>query len=225
MTEIRSVEGHNQTDTAQAAVPTDRESRRYSGRSRHSRSIEKIFRLRVIIAVLSVALLVTTFGWIAASAKLAATEERFLQYQLSSRQEISESQHLTAEVERLKSEKEILVKGVIPGLRLLEFDSTITIEDQYVRNIGFTLTGTNHTKNYEYRIVLHNDSLNVIAPAVTVFLFDDRGIQVGTTVLSKIDATSKVEFSSLQPNETRSYTGRIGLNIQSEPKYFMVDVK
>lgn len=73
--------------------------------------------------------------------------------------------------------------------------------------------------------MLHNDSLNVIAPAVTVFLFDDRGIQVGTTVLSKIDATSKVEFSSLQPNETRSYTGRIGLNIQSEPKYFMVDVK
>lgn len=212
-------------ESGQAAAPTNRESRRYSGRSSHSRSIGKIFKLRIIVAVLSVVLLITTFGWITASVKLAATEDQFHQYQISSRQEISESQNRSAEIDRLKAEKEILVRGVIPGLRLLEFDSTITIEDQYVRNIGFTLTGTDHTKNYEYRIVLHNDSMNVIAPAVTVFLFDHRGIQVGTTVLSKIDATSKVEFNTLQPNETRSYTGRIGLNIQSEPKYFLVDVK
>lgn len=177
------------------------------------------------MAVLSVALMVTTFGWIAMSMKNAATEDRFHQYQLSSRQVIAESDNQAAAVERLEAEKEILVRGVIPGLRLLEFDSTISIDDQYVRNIGFTLTGTNQSKNYEYRIVLHNDSLNVVAPAVTVFLFDDRGIQVGTTVLSKIDATSKVEFNTLQPNETRSYTGRIGLNIQSDPKYFMVHVK
>ena len=108
---------------------------------------------------------------------------------------------------------------------MLEFDSTINIDHSYFRNIGFTLTGTSDNKNYEYRIVLHNDSLNVIAPAVTVFLFDDRGIQVGSTVLSKIDSTSKVEFNNLQPNETRSYTGRIGLNIHSEPKYFLVDVQ
>ena len=94
------------------------------------------------MAVLSVALLVTTFGWIAVSMKLAAIEDQFHQYQLSSRQEISDSENQAAEIERLKAEKEILVKGVIPGLRLLEFDSTITIDDQYFRNIGFTLTGT-----------------------------------------------------------------------------------
>jgi len=201
-----------------------RGSRRYSGRSGSSRSARKIFKLRIIVAVLSVALLVTTIGWIAAGMKLAAIEEQFHQYQLSSRQEIAAGKNQVAEVERLKAEQEALVKGIIPGLRILDFDATVSIEDQYVRNIGFTLTGTNHSKNYEYRIVLHNDSLNVVAPAVTIFLFDDRGIQVGTTVLSKGDATSKVEFNTLQPNETRSYSGRIALNIQSEPKYFLVEV-
>jgi hypothetical protein len=225
MAENRMVEERIQTDSAKSDVPFSRESRRYSSRSSNSRSVKKIFKLKIIVAVLSVALMVTAFGWIAISMKLAGVEEQFQQFRISSHQEISDSENRVAEIERLKAEKEILVKGFIPGLSPLEFDSTIDVDDQYVRNIGFTLTGTSHVKNYEYRIVLHNDSLNVVAPSVTVILFDDRGIQVGTTVLSKIDATSKVEFNSLQPNETRSYTGRIGLNIQSEPKYFLIQVK
>ena len=225
MTENRILKEQIPAESEGMAASVDRDSRRYSSRSSHSRSVKKIFHLRIIVAVLSVALLITIFGWIAASMKLIAFEDQFHDYQLSSSEGMSISESQAAEIERLKTEKEILVKGVIPGLRLLEFDSTINIDDQYFRNIGFTLTGTSHSKNYEYRIVLHNDSLNVVTPAVTVFLFDDRGIQVGSTVLSKMDATSKAEFNVLQPNETRSYTGRIALNIQSEPKYFLVDVK
>jgi len=225
MTENQTEEEQSQTDSGGKAAPGKPSSRRYSSRSSHSRSARKIFKLKIVVVVLSVALLIAIFGWIAMSVKLAGVEEQFQQYQLSSRQAISASENQTAEVERLRTENETLVKGVIPGLRLLEFDSTITLDEQYLRNIGFTLTGTSHTRNYEYRIVLHNDSLNVVAPAVTLFLFDDHGIQVGTTVLSKTDATSKAEFSSLQPNETRSYTGRVVLNIQSEPKYFLVEVK
>ena len=225
MTENRILKEQIPVESEGMAASVDRDSRRYSSRSSHSRSVKKIFHLRIIVAVLSVALLITIFGWIAASMKLIAVEDQFHDYQLSSSEGMSISESQAAEIERLKTEKEILVKGVIPGLRLLEFDSTINIDDQYFRNIGFTLTGTSHSKNYEYRIVLHNDSLNVVTPAVTVFLFDDRGIQVGSTVLSKMDATSKAEFNVLQPNETRSYTGRIALNIQSEPKYFLVDVK
>jgi len=225
MTENRILKEQIPAESEGMAASVDRDSRRYSSRSSHSRSVKKIFHLRIIVAVLSVALLITIFGWIAASMKLIAFEDQFHDYQLSSSEGMSISESQAAEIERLKTEKEILVKGVIPGLRLLEFDSTINIDDQYFRNIGFTLTGTSHSKNYEYRIVLHNDSLNVVTPAVTVFLFDDRGIQVGSTVLSKMDATSKAEFNVLQPNETRSYTGRIALNIQSEPRYFLVDVK
>lgn len=225
MTENRTTEETVSTNNGKTAAADERDSRRYSSRSSHSRSVRKIFKLRIILVVLSVALLITTFGWIATGMKLIVVEDQFHQYQLRSSEELANSENRTAEIERLRKEKEILVKGIIPGLQLLEFDSTINIDHSYFRNIGFTLTGTSDNKNYEYRIVLHNDSLNVIAPAVTVFLFDDRGIQVGSTVLSKIDSTSKVEFNNLQPNETRSYTGRIGLNIHSEPKYFLVDVQ
>ena len=175
--------------------------------------------------LLSAALAIATFGWIATSINLSGTEKQFLEYQSDIRQQVSDVENRSAELERLKLENAVLVKGILPGLRLLEYDTTVAIDDEYVRNIGFTLTGTSYNKNYEYRIVLHNDSLNVISPAVTLFLFDSRGIQVGTTILSKSDATSEVEYNTLQPNETRSYTGRVALNIQSEPKYFLVDVQ
>jgi len=224
MTGDKKVEKQVPTGQDSATVPVNRESRRYSRRGSSSRSSKKIFRLRILVAVLSVVLVVAILGWIVASMKLAGIREQFSQYQLNSRQEISNKENRQAEIDLLNKEKELLLKGVIPGLRSLEFDSTINVDDEYFRNIGFTLTGTSYTKNYEYRIVLHNDSLNVVKPEVTVFLFDDRGIQVGVTVLSKINATSKVEFNNLQPNETRSYTGRIELNIPSEPKYFLVSL-
>lgn len=177
------------------------------------------------MVLLTTALVATVFGWVTTSIRFARTEEQFQQYQLSIRQQVSDIESHGDELKRLRAENETLVKGLLPSLRLLEYDSTVALDDQYVRNVSFTVTGTDYAKNYEYRIVLHNDTLNVISPAVTLFLFDSRGIQVGTTVLSKNDATAKVEFSNLQPNETRSYTGTVVLNIQSEPKYFLVDVQ
>lgn len=213
-------------DNGAESVSTSQESsRRYSSRGSHSRSVRKIFKLRIAVVLLLTVLVVTIFGWITTAVRFSKAEEEFLQYQTGIRQQVSDSESHSAELERLRAENETLVKGLLPGLRLLEYDTIVTLDDQYVRNVRFTLTGTSYAKNYEYRFVLHNDSLNVIAPSVTLFLFDNRGIQVGTTVLSKNDSTAKVDFSNLQPNETRSYTGTVELNIQSEPKYFLVEVQ
>jgi hypothetical protein len=201
-----------------------RSSRGSSGHSRHSRSARKILKQKLIILGLSLALFIALLGWLFTALKLSSVSDDYHDYRISSRTELGERKQNSAELEQLRSERDALVNGLIPGLRPLKFDETIDIGEQYFRNIAFTLTGTRYSRNYEYRVVLNNDSLNIIAPKVAVFLFDARGIQVGTAQLSKRQATSKVESENLQPNETRAYTGSVDLNLQFEPRYFLVRV-
>ncbi|MCB1762491.1 MAG: hypothetical protein KDI27_05055 [Gammaproteobacteria bacterium] len=202
------------------------QTRRYSSRGRHSRSAKKIFKQRIIILLLSIALIVAVFGWIFASLNLASVKEEYLKYQAENQRELADQKAYENEIALLRSDNEQLLKGIIPGLQPLEFDANIAIEDQYLRNIGFTLTGIGDEKNYEYRVVLQNNGYNVVTPAVKLILFNDRGIQVGSRRLAKTDATTETEFRNLQPNETRSYTGNIELNVPSaEPRYFLVIVE
>jgi len=201
-------------------------------RSQSSKNQKKAAKYLIVSWVLGALLFVTIIGWILTGSKLSSTNTRFLEYQISVRQNLSDSQQLTSkagtlegEVKTLQEELAALVQGRIPNLTPLEFDVTVPSDQTYFRNISFTLTGTRSDRKYEYRVVLHNDSSALIRPDVTIFLFDALGVQVGMTKLSKEDATSELEHNSLKPGETRSYSSRITLDREAKPDYFLINVK
>ncbi len=197
-------------------------SRSHSSRRHSSRSRRKILKLRITVGVLLVLIVGLSIGWFLTSVKLADMRGKYYKDQASVRKGAGSTQVLEARIADLEAQNASLVVGQIPGLALLEYDKTLQIDREYLRNIGFTLTGTAYSKNYEYRAVLHNNSMNIVRPLVTVYLFDERGIQIGQARLSRENATSRVDSENLQPDETRSYTGRVELNLESEPKYFLV---
>ena len=127
-----------------------------------------------------------------------------------------------AQVEKLHQEIRILVNERIPNLHRLQFDKTIALDQEYVRDVIFTLTGIGSNKEYEYRVVLSNDSLNVAHPFVKVFLFDRLGIQLGMTRSSKYNAISEIDFITLQPGEIRSYSSTVPLDRNETPYYFLI---
>ncbi len=131
---------------------------------------------------------------------------------------------ITSELETARSALDTLVQGRIPALLPLKYDEAITVDEEYIRNIIFTLVKNGKKRNYEYRLVMHNDSLSVIRPVVEILLFNDIGIQIGVAKVKYMDAASGTERSVLDPGEVRSYTSSIDLLRDEEPSYFLLAV-
>ena len=131
---------------------------------------------------------------------------------------------MTSELETLRNEMDTLVQNRIPGLLPLKYDEVINIDDKYIRNIIFTLVKNGKKRNYEYRMVIHNDTLSVIRPIVEILLFNNIGIQVGATQVEYMDASSGAERPALDPGEVRSYSSSIDLIRDEEPSYFLLAI-
>ena len=127
-----------------------------------------------------------------------------------------------ARIKTLRQDIRVLVQERIPNLHPLAFDETITLNQQYLRDIIFTLTGVGSAKEYEYRVVLQNDSLETVHTFVKVFLFDRLGIQLGMTRNSKYSTLSEADFITLQPGEIRSYSSKVPVDRNETPHYFLV---
>jgi hypothetical protein len=106
----------------------------------------------------------------------------------------------------------------------LTSDETITTDNNYIRNIIFTLVKNGTKETYEYRLVMHNDTLSVIHPMVEILLFNDIGIQIGLAQVEHTNASTGTGRSSLDPGEVRSYTATINLIRDEEPHYFLLAV-
>ena len=207
-------------------------SRRGGSNHSSSRCRKRIFRLQFIAWGLGGLLFIVIVIWIMTSIKVSSLNSQMLVEQANTRQqmakveELESSNHqLLGEIGRLEQERAQLVQGRIPRLLPLEFDVTVPIDERYFRNISFTLAGTAHDRIYEYHVVMHNEGNSNIRPNVTLFLFDELGIQVGKTRLSEKDATSGRNSLSLKPGETRSYSSEIELDYPAEPRYFLIDIK
>ncbi len=225
--------------TASQAAERSGSSRRSKpsrgGRShshRYSRSQRKILKLLIVSWVLGGLLFIVILVWIMTSMKLSAVNGDLLLEKARTREQIEANRQLEAEkrqleqqISQLEQERAELVEKRIPHLRPLQFDVTIPIDKEYFRNINFTLTGTDHNRHYEYRAVIHNDGSASVEPDVTLFLFDELGIEVGKTRLSGKDTKAGTEAPTLQPGETRSYSSEIRLQRQADPKYFLIDVR
>ncbi|HEB94963.1 MAG TPA: hypothetical protein ENI96_00865 [Sedimenticola thiotaurini] len=203
-----------------------------SHKHRYSRSQRKIIRLLITSWILGGLLFVVILVWIITSMKLSSLNGDLLLEQARTREQAQQNRQLQASnkqlratIDRLEQEQAELVAGRIPRLRPLKFDVTIPIEQEYFRNINFTLTGTTHRRRYEYRVVMHNGGSANVEPDVTLFLFDELGIEVGKARLTSGGNDTEEEKNPLLPGETRSYSNEIRLDREATPKYFLVDVR
>ena len=131
-------------------------------------------------------------------------------------------QDLQPKLTELRNQLQMAVQGRVPGLRPLEYDVVLPLQgDRIARNVVFNRTGQEGDWRYEFKLVLENNSLYVVWPRVRLYLFDQRGIQVG---LAQLGDLAQLEASqSLGPGEVRSVSGDIEITLSGEPAYFMVE--
>ena len=141
---------------------------------------------------------------------------------LQHKQEL-ELQTLRPKVARLEAEVADLVQGRLPGLKPLEFDKVIPIDKKYVRNVIFTLIGTEDDHRYEYKLTLKNDGLTGVHPIVRVIFFDHLGIQLGDSTIG-VDRDNVPTLDILERGEVRSYNKVVQLPDGKQPRYFKIEV-
>ncbi len=191
-------------------------------RSKPRRYYELKIRLfKIAVMVGAIAMLVTV---LLSGVFISALSRERNQLRFELERQRSELQSAHARLEQVQEQRDSLVQGRIPELSVLEYDKTIPIGRGYVRNVTYTLLREGSDQAYEYRLVLHNDSLSVVHPVVSLFLFDERGIQIGMADIEQAETTAEVTRAMLDPGEVRSYSGRIRLIRGETPQYFLVAI-
>lgn len=128
------------------------------------------------------------------------------------------------ELEKLRKDIEDLNQGRLPGLKKMEYDQVIPLNDGYLKNINFTEINEKDTKGYEYKLVLQNDTLSTLWPKLKVHFFNARGIQINMVHMTVEKKDGAVPVDTLGPGETRSYSATIKVPVAEEkPAYFMVE--
>ena len=209
--------------TTSTPQPTSSDVRsKHTRRSRSSYRCEaRIRRYKYLLAGISILfLLIYMFTWFYVARKSAASEQTLLQLRIQEKT----LDKVNSELEAVRNERDALVQGRIPGLLPLTYDETITTDNEYTRNIIFTLVKNGKKKTYEYRLVMQNETLSVIHPMVEIQLFNDIGIQIGLARVEHVNAPMGAGRSALGPGEVRSYTAAIDLIRDEAPRYFLLSV-
>lgn len=92
-----------------------------------SRSQVRLFKLRLIVAVLSIIVIVLAVGWWLTTVHLAELSDKYYREQASIRKEENNLEALTARISSLEQQNAALVLGLIPGLQVLEYDKTLKL--------------------------------------------------------------------------------------------------
>ena len=185
-------------------------------RSRRQRSTARSSTLVAVLAGLlglSVFLLVvgaiTLGGRVTtlANANRALTEELFRHEQ--------EIRQLRPRLEASERELQMLMEGRLPNLHSLVPDQVIQVQEQYIKNIVFTVVNQGEDKIYEYKLVMDNADQLRIQPRFRVLVFDRMGVQVGVDEVELGDA--------LGAGESRSHASTLDVFMDSQPRYFAID--
>jgi len=126
---------------------------------------------------------------------------------------------LETTVAQLNDEILALSQGRIPGLRRIEFDQVLQVDKKYVKNVVFSLTTKGDKKTYEFKMLLHNESSDILQPDGSIALFDRAGLQLGIARFKKMEGSL-----FLAPGESRSYYDRIDLARAGDPVYYMLEL-
>jgi len=198
----------------------------------HSHSQKKLLRLQLLALGLGAALLLVIGGWSLTGVKLALLSSQLADLETAHQKQQVEARDLSNEIDRLedalaamKKENAALVRGRIPDLVPLEFDVTLPVEHDHVRNVSFTVVGNSAEKQYEYRAVLQNQSDSLVQASVEIHVFDELGIEIGAANVSVNQVREGPKRVVLEAGETQTFHGFISLIQNTEPKYFLVTVK
>jgi hypothetical protein len=192
--------------------------------SRHIAFRSKIRKLTALVALLLIALVTTSMGWSLAWAKLELLESENLTLDVKLRQTSDQLQSFKARALERETALQAMVEKRIPGLLPLEYNKLFELNDEYVVSVTFTRSGVAESKAVECHALLRNNGTNMIAPHVKIFLFDKLGVQSGSAVIKKDDATGGVDIVELRPGETRSYNAKVQVDREAKPKFFLVQV-
>ena len=152
---------------------------------------------------------------------LAESENRVLV--ISERKQSEELQQLRPQVEKLRKEVTALTESRLPGLRRLELDKVLVLNQAYVKNVVFTVSGKGDDLKYEYKMTARNASLNLVHPQVDILFFDRLGIQVGISRIG-VNKEGAPTLDILERGESRSYSQNIALNGENRPEYFRLRI-
>jgi len=180
------------------------------------------WRSRVLIIVLFV-MLVVNFGMIvffSTQVYLIDQENRQLHRKLRhSRALLNE---FLPELEELREKLSQLVKGRLPGLREIKYDTVIPINESYLKSIVFNVIKKGNVEGYEYKLIAENNSLVTVLPRAKIYFFSDSGIQVGVTEVGE-QRNSPSDMGGLSAGEIRSYSATLFLpEAEKAPAYFSI---
>lgn len=188
-----------------------------SGKRRHHSSKRRLVLILSLALVAETGLLLATY----IRMSLAESENRVLA--ITERKQAEELEALRPRVDKLQGEIAALTESRLPGLARLELDKVLTVDQDYVKNIVFTVAGKGDDMRYEYKMTTRNSSLNLVHPQVDILFFDTLGIQVGISRIGVTkDGTSTLDM--LERGETRSYSDKIDLSKESRPEYFRLKI-
>jgi cell division protein FtsB len=191
-------------------------------RRKHRRHSKRMRYLQLITLMLAVTLTVVFIGWINTWVNLEAEEKDRYQLAADLRRVTEERDILIKRNEGLEERLKALVDQRLPGLHPLHFGTTVPIDNGYVRNISFNRTGVGKSKRFEYNLVLENRTQEALIPKIRILLFDESGIQSGSTTITKEAATSNAYTDFLQPGEIRAYTAPMKSDQGRRPIYFQI---
>jgi cell division protein FtsB len=199
--------------------PAHREHRRHSRRARHTRT------LQLISLLMGLALVAVFIGWIKTWVDLNAMEQAHFDTSFQLRQTTQELEQLRNRSADLEQELRALVQQRLPHLRQLVFDTTLPIDEGYIRNITFRRTGVGSQTRYEYSLLLENPSRDTLTPHLRIVLFDETGIQTASAEVTRKAATTNADLEFLEPREVRAYSAIIPSERKQKPRYFQIFVE
>ncbi len=127
------------------------------------------------------------------------------------------------EIGTLREEMALLVQGRAPRLSPIVLDQVVPINQSYVRHVLFTMTRKGSHENYEYTLVMENNTLRQIDPDVKIMFFDRNGIQVGISEIGW-EPRGRQNVDTLTRGEVRNHSASVSLFDESRPEYFLIRV-
>ena len=210
------------TTMSQRSTLIDRQVAR---RARSRSKTRRIHQLTLLVVVLVLALVGTVMGWIQAWTRGESLESEALQLDSQLRRAQVELETARAAVQEHEEAMLALVEERIPGLTEIQYNTLIEVNDRYLVNFTISEAGTDENRTLEYHALLKNETPNVVLPAITIYLFDEHGIQVGKSTVDRRHATSPADFAELAPGEARSYHATLAFERDKQPKFYLLHIE
>jgi hypothetical protein len=199
--------------------------RQVARRSRSRSKTKRIHQLTLLAVVLVLALIGAIMGWIQAWTQGQSLESEALQLDSQLRRAQQELEAARAALQEREVAMLALVEERIPGLTEIQYNTLVEVNDRYLVNFTISEAGTDQNRTLEYHALLKNETPNVVLPAITIYLFDEHGIQVGKSTVDRRHATSPADFAELGPGEARSYHSTLAVERDKQPKYYLLHIE